>query len=226
MKWQLFNEINVSINSAIELPGNFIVGVGDITSHEEGKVRIIKTDGSGKILFEKEYGMGEYTYSSGTGIESFSSNNFIITANCMGYGDVVTNQWAWLLVTELNGDTLWTQILNNTYSNTQSGQLNSIGKLSDNQYYAAGWFHKQPDYNWDFWITKFRLDTTINGINFEKESKEIEPLMLKQNYPNPFNNSCKIEYLLFTHTRVKIELFDILGLIFPLIFGQREKPVY
>jgi hypothetical protein len=211
MKWQLFNEKYALISGVVELPGNFIVGVGSLSGDQESRLGIIKVDSSGIILSEKEYGQGEDTYCCGSGIELSNANRFIISANCKGYGDVISNQWVWLLVTDLNGDTLCTQIINNTYSDTQSGQLNSITKYSDNQYYGAGWFHKQPDYNWDFWITKFSLDTITNGIDFVGQLEKPEYLSLNQNYPNPFNSSTIISFTIPSNSYVSLRIYDMLG---------------
>ena len=112
VKWQKHNEKYVRIESTIELIGETIVGVGSISSGDEGsKLRIVKIDNTGNTLSEREYGMGRYTYSAGTGIEIFDLDKLIISAKSSGFGDVISNFWAWLLETDLNGDTLWTRII-------------------------------------------------------------------------------------------------------------------
>jgi len=225
VKWQILNENYVSIRSVIELPGNFIVGVGSISNHYEGKLRILKIDILGNIIFEKEYEMGGYL--TGTDVELLDSNKLIISVNGEGYGDVITNQWALLLMTNLNGDTLWTQIINDTKSDTRSGQLNSIAKISNNQLYAAGWFYKSPDYNWDFWITKFKIDPTVNGVNFKNESNTAESFLLEQNYPNPFNPTTTIEYYIPKTSHIIISIYNINGQkIDELVNHQQQSGYY
>ena len=64
VKWQRYNEKFVRIENTIELTEGSIVGVGSISSgYQESKLRIVKTDSSGNTLSEREYGMGDYTYS-------------------------------------------------------------------------------------------------------------------------------------------------------------------
>ena len=101
----------------------------------------------------------------------FGSDKLIIAAKSSGYGDVISNYWAWLLETDLNGDTLWTKIINNTGTNTIAGEFNSLGKLNDDQYFTAGrFFDRTKAYNSDFWIMKFKVDTTISGIDLGERS--------------------------------------------------------
>lgn len=209
LKWQIVNDNYVSIRSVIELPGKYIVGVGSMGNHYDSNLIILKTNTFGNIIWEKEYNMDGYL--TGTDIELLDSDKLIISVNGEGYGDVITNQWALLFMTNLNGDTLWTQILNDTKSDTQSGQLNSITKISNNQLYGAGWFYKSPDYNWDFWITKIYIDTTLNEVNFKNESYAVESYFLGQNYPNPFNPLTTIEYYIPRTSNVIISIYNING---------------
>lgn len=221
LKWQHLNDKYTSINNIKELPGGNIVGVGSSSGYQSRNLKIIGINDTGRVLFVREYSSGDYTYCMGTGIE-LSGSNFIITAKCDGYGDLISNQWTWILVTDLNGDTIKTQILNNTNSYPQFGQLNSLSKISDTQFFAAGWFKKDSSYNWDFWITKLKLDQMVNRIDPKNEPNGISQVTLQQNYPNPFNGSCKIEYWLPATTRVQIELFDILGRNISTLIDKEE----
>ena len=218
VKWQKHNEKYVRIESTIELIGETIVGVGSISSGDEGsKLRIVKIDNTGNTLSEREYGMGRYTYSAGTGIEIFDLDKLIISAKSSGFGDVISNFWAWLLETDLNGDTLWTRIINNTGTNIIAGEYNSLGKLEDGQYFAAGRFVDLTKvYNSDFWITKFKIDTTINGIDFDGEVEAAESYALRQNYPNPFNPETTIEYYIAKPGKTSITIYNVLGEIIEL----------
>lgn len=209
LKWQIVNDNYVSIRSVIELPGKYIVGVGSMDNHYDTDLRILKTNNIGNIIGEKEYNMDGHI--TGTDVELLNSDKLIISVNGEGYGDVIIKQWALLCMTNLNGDTLWTQILNDTKSDTQSGQLNSIAKISNNQLYGAGWFSASSDYNSDFWITKINIDTTVNGVNIKNESFTVESYFLEQNYPNPFNPATTIEYSLPEQADVKLMIYDIKG---------------
>lgn len=164
----------VCIKSVLILPDDCIVGTGSAEEGNELRVRIIKTDESGILLFEKEYGTGEYTYNTGNSIEQLSPNIYIIAASGSGYGVIINNQWAWLIATNLEGDTLWTQFINKTNTFDSDGEINSIEKIKDNLYFTGGWYvnREQEVINQDLWIFKFRVDTSITGITFEKKISE------------------------------------------------------
>lgn len=213
LKWQRYNEKLVRIKSTIDLLDGTIVGVGSISRGFQGSnLRIVKTDTSGNTLSEREYGMGEYTNSEGTGVEILDSGKLVIAAKSNGYGDVISNFWAWLLEIDLNGDTLWTKIINNTGTNTSAGEFNSLGKLEVGEYYTAGrFFDPTKPYNSDFWIMKFRVDTTISGIDFGGKSEAIQLHELNQNYPNPFNPSTTISFDLSSREFVTLKVFNSIG---------------
>lgn len=99
----------------IELPESLLLGVGTLEGGSPSRgnyIRIIKSDLAGIILCEKEYATENEVYHYPTGIETSGDDNFIVAANCEGYGDIITKTWPWFLMTYMNGDTLWTQSLN------------------------------------------------------------------------------------------------------------------
>lgn len=224
LKWQLFNDKYSRTNSAIELPDKSIVAVGGISTHFNTNVRIIKVDEAGSLISEKEYGMGDYIYCEGVGLALINEKNFLINSTVRGYGDIVDYQWAWFLALDINLDTLWTKIVDTSRAYIQSGQFNSICKISENQYYAAGWFQQQPDYKQDIWVMKFSLDSTISGIEYDKRIKTSSKFILEQNYPNPFNPKTKINYSIPQNEFVVLKVYDILGTeITTLVNGNQTK---
>ncbi|HSD62210.1 MAG TPA: FlgD immunoglobulin-like domain containing protein [Ignavibacteriaceae bacterium] len=68
------------------------------------------------------------------------------------------------------------------------------------------------DYNFISGPSVHRLgDKSIVSVKRENVNKPVEGFGLVSNYPNPFNPTTTIEFSLTERTRVKVEVFDILG---------------
>ena len=56
-----------------------------------------------------------------------------------------------------------------------------------------------------------------------KITNEVSQISLFQNYPNPFNSSTEIAYAIATDSKVKIEIFDVLGKRVRLLKEEESK---
>ena len=68
------------------------------------------------------------------------------------------------------------------------------------------------------------INSLVSPVTSTKDAKQIPVnFSLKQNYPNPFNPTTKIEFLIPVKTKIKLEIFDILGRkISTLIDGEES----
>lgn len=68
------------------------------------------------------------------------------------------------------------------------------------------------DYNFMSGPSVHRLgDMSVVSVRHENVNKPVEGFGLVSNYPNPFNPTTTIEFNLTQRTKVKVEIFDILG---------------
>jgi len=107
---------------------------------------LLKTDKSGDTLWTKTYGGPELDY--GYDVIQKSDGGYIFIASTesfgAGQGDV------WLLRTDANGDTLWTQL----YGHSGDEWAYTFRETPDNGYIIAGWTNSIGAGDYDFWLVK------------------------------------------------------------------------
>jgi hypothetical protein len=86
------------------------------------------------------------------------------------------------------------------------------------------------DINGDGIVDKiiFPKAASLTGIQNNDNLKNIIPtlFLLKQNYPNPFNPSTSIEYALSSRSRIKLQIFNILGQTVAELVGSEQNAGY
>jgi len=71
------------------------------------------------------------------------------------------------------------------------------------------------------YIDTTSTDTTSTGITqFIKPNKTV----LHQNFPNPFYSTTEIKYELWKESRVKIEVFDVIGKKYATLVNEQQLP--
>ncbi len=113
-------------------------------------VWLIKTDADGTSLWSQTYG-GAYT-DFGSSVQLTSDGGYIIAAGTWSYG--AGNTDAYLIKTDADGNSLWTQ----TYGNTMYDTAYSIQQTADGGYIFTG-DYGYADYTNDVWIVK----TDVSG---------------------------------------------------------------
>ncbi|MCK9211171.1 MAG: T9SS type A sorting domain-containing protein, partial [Ignavibacteriaceae bacterium] len=66
----------------------------------------------------------------------------------------------------------------------------------------------------------------VTDVKDEQEIKPPKNFGLRQNYPNPFNNQTSIEYQLSTQSRVKLEIFNVMGQKIKTLMNEEKLPGY
>ncbi len=128
--------------------GGYII-VGETCSYGvptgTADVWLIKTDADGILIWSQTYG-GAYT-DFGNSVQLTSDGGYIIAAGTWSYG--AGNTDAYLIKTDANGNSLWTQ----TYGTTMYDTAYSIRQTADDGYIFTG-DYGYADYTNDVWIVK------------------------------------------------------------------------
>ena len=112
---------------------------------------LIKTDHSGEIIWEKEF--GQTGFESGEAITVIDSNNYIVLGQIESYTSSIKN--IWILKIDENGDTVYTKTIEN-------GIPSEIKTLENNEYIIVGKTMNQEEGNSDVLLIK--LDTNCDTI--------------------------------------------------------------
>ena len=158
--------------------------------------RVIKTDNSGNILWNKVYGGNKKD--TPKMIQSTSDGGYIIGAISRSFGWV--NPDMWIVKLDMNGDSTWTR----HYGGSQNEHCYVIREMTDGSYIACG---KTASYGPDFdpiFIKINAIGTMAVGINELAYAKTNVNL-----YPNPSSGIFKIDVGETKPSRISI--FNALG---------------
>lgn len=111
--------------------GYIITGVSPASfSPGTNNIILVKTDGSGNLVWSKIY--GGLAPDRGYAVEQTSDNGYIITGRTESFG--AGDYDAFLLKTDSNGDTLWTK----TYGGTDLDEGSSVHQTADGGFIVSG----------------------------------------------------------------------------------------
>jgi len=116
----------------------------------------------------------------------------------------------------LNG-TDWWQVYDETNSN---GQLDSIVIQTSCQYLRL--ICRQNIDPWPYSLCEFEVYGTQSTTKINELSVTGSLLQIRDNYPNPFNDQTIIRYHLSAASKIKLEIFDILGRLVACPINERQ----
>ena len=157
----------------------------------------------------KQYSDGNLTWSSTIGgtesdrassIMQTSDGGYIISGYTSSFGDGSSD--AWIIKTDLNGDTLWTK----TFGGTENDRANSLSLTDDGGLFIVGETESFGNGGKDIWVINTYETLTAKGTYLFPDKYK-----LNQNYPNPFNPTTTLKYDLPEDSFVDITVFDMLG---------------
>lgn len=145
--------------------GGYII-IGSTYSFGAGYVDLwlIKTNNNGDTLWTKTFGGS--SYEQGESVEQTPDSGYIIAGTTSSFGSGISD--AWLIKTDLNGDTLWTR----TFGGSDRDFGRSVTHTSDGGYIILGWTRSFGFGAWDVWLIKTDADgdtvwTETFGGSFE-----------------------------------------------------------
>lgn len=103
----------------------------------------------------------------------------------------------------------------------------TIGQVlpSNTQYNFKGILDDIRIYNYALSLSDIKnLDDFTTDINDKKKDLLPEDFYLTQNYPNPFNSQTNIEYTIPILSRIRLEIFDLLGQKVKTLLNEEKSP--
>ncbi len=126
--------------------GFIIAGITHPSWPGESDVYLIKTDAQGDMMWTQTYGgAGEDAANS---VQQTLDGGYIIAGYTTSFG--VGGQDVWLIRTDMNGNTLWTE----TYGGLYEDGAESIQQTSDGGYIIAGYTESFGAGGFDVWLIK------------------------------------------------------------------------
>lgn len=193
--------------------GGYII-TGSTASFGAGgnDVYLMRTDGSGEILWSRTYGGA--TADDGYSVQETADGGYIVTATTFSYGDGGSDFY--LIKTDAYGDTLWT----GTYGGPSNERASSIQITADGGYIVAGSTHSFGEGDYDIWLIRLDSETGID----ERVNRQVPSgFFLSQNFPNPFNTATSIDFDVPAESDIDIAVYDVLGRrVATLLHGQKQ----
>jgi hypothetical protein len=187
--------------------GSHVFAVRDSSSGQDVDVRVIKTDGSGNVLWNKLYA-GNKKDTPKT-LRKTSDGGFIVGAISRSFGWI--NPDMWLLKLDANGDTTWSR----HYGWVDHEHCHSARQSSDGGYLAVGHSRSNsPNQKIMF------LKLNGNGELAVSVKEQVSSVQIFKVYPNP-SVSGKVKIELKNQARSVCYISNILGQI---IYSESIDP--
>ncbi|MCK4829573.1 T9SS type A sorting domain-containing protein [bacterium] len=193
----IYDDIAMSVQQTSD-DGYIIAGATFPSWPGESDVYLIKTDSQGDILWTRTYGgIGEDAANS---VQQTLDGSYIVAGYTASFS--VGGYDVWLIKTNMNGDTLWTE----TYGGLYDDAASSVQQTSDGGYIIAGYTESIGAGGSDVWLIKTEPDV---GIEEHKPAQTIFSIL--QIYPNPFRNVTDIRYEITNNSKIELDIYDISG---------------
>jgi hypothetical protein len=194
--------------------GFIITGSTESVSGYED-VYLIRTNANGDILWTHTW--GGYRDDFGNSVQQTIEGGFILTGRKdIGNRPYPSSAGIWLIKTDNNGDTLWTDTFGGGFG--ESG--NSVLQTLDNGYIIAGTTTSRGSGGSDVCLIRVAPDVSVIEKNTQTSLDDYE---LKQNYPNPFNPNTNVEFSLSNSGYVTLKIYNLLGEEVATLFSESIK---
>jgi hypothetical protein len=193
------NDMGYSVQQTTD--GGYVITGSTQSFRNEGvDVWLIKTDSNGDSLWTQTFGGSKS--GSGHSIQQTIDGGYIITGHTWFSGS--GSNHVWLIKTDSNGDSLWTQII----GGNRNDNGRSVQQTTDGGYILTGYFGNLDDR--DVWLIK----TNSKGVILETSSPTHQlptRFHLDEPYPNPFNPTTKVKFSIPQSGFVSIKVYDLIG---------------
>jgi len=172
---------------------------------------LLKTDGSGNILWDRV--IGGSNHDGGESVQQTMDGGYIVTGYTNSFGQGAGDLW--VLRFDSLGDTLWTK----TYGGPYPECGLSIQETSYENYIVAGYTISFGMGSNDVWLLKIGSESQI--IEDQNANYKLMPKVFC--YPNPFTTLSTIEFQLIQPAKVDIELYNSLGQKVKIFTGEYKR---
>jgi hypothetical protein len=178
--------------------GYIVVGRTNSFSENDRNIYIIKTDVDGDTLWTRIY--GGVDEEEGWSVQQLPDSGYIIAGYTQSFGAGFAD--VYLLRTDVDGDTLWTQ----TWGGQWSDKGYSVQQTSDKGYIIAGY-----TYNFTGGFDMYLIKTEPDPVFCSENTSSQNVCFMFQCKPNPFRDNCVITYFLPQQDEVHITMYNVLG---------------
>ncbi|MCD4706476.1 MAG: T9SS type A sorting domain-containing protein [Candidatus Sabulitectum sp.] len=162
---------------------------------------LLKTDASGNLLWSRTYGGSHYD--NGTCIEQLPGGGYLLGGYTKSFGD--TDGDFWIIRTDANGDSLWSQI----YGGSGIEALNGMDLTLDGGYILAG---KTRSYGSSSSVWLLRIEQDLTGIDESEYAQSIPSgLALSPVTPNPVLSHMAFDLNTMVSGQADVSVYDLSG---------------
>ncbi len=162
---------------------------------------LLKTDDSGDVLWSRTYGGSNYD--NGTCVRQLPDEGYLLGGYTKSFGD--TDGDFWIIRTDANGDSLWSQI----YGGTGVENLNGMDLTIDGGYILTGKTESCGDYS-SAWLVRVAQDFTSIGER-EQAQNTLPGLYLPMVTPNPVISSMVFDLNTAVSGPADVSIYDLSG---------------
>lgn len=207
--------------SVIETSDQHYLIVGHLNSYGAGSgdIWLIKTDVNGDTLWTRTY--GGVSWDRGFSVIETSDQDYLIVGQSYSFGSGIGD--AWLIKTNVNGDTLWTK----TYGGPDVEYAYSVMETTDEGLLICGSTASIGTGDSDIFLIKTDRQGNASwpvAIHREKVQNPLNTMVIA---PNPMNNMCRFFYSFNEKTTASIQIYTLQGaLVWSYNLGEKEAGTY